>query len=84
MKKLSLAAALLLAGIATASAHSRLRSSTPADHSTVSTPPAQVVLGFSQGACLSTEFVASNWNDGERSRSQTPGVTPSWRPASLR
>jgi methionine-rich copper-binding protein CopC len=47
-------AALLLAGtVATASAHSRLRSSTPAEGSTVA-PPTQAVLGFSEVSHLAT------------------------------
>lgn len=48
MNKSRIWPALLLAGIATASAHSRLRTSTPADNSTVSAAPSQVVLGFSE------------------------------------
>src|SRR5580658_6343496 len=48
MKHVSIWAALLVAGsLATAQAHSRLRSSLPAEGSTVN-PPTQVVLGFSE------------------------------------
>jgi copper resistance protein C len=47
-------AALLVAGtVTTASAHSHLRSSTPAEGSTVA-PPTQVVLGFSEVSHLAT------------------------------
>ena len=48
MNKVSIWAALLLAGaLATAEAHSHLRSSTPAEGSTVAAP-IQAVLGFSE------------------------------------
>jgi copper resistance protein C len=49
MHRKSIWAALLLAAAATtAQAHSHLRSSTPAEGSTVTGSPAQVVLGFSE------------------------------------
>jgi methionine-rich copper-binding protein CopC len=48
MKQVSIGAVLLVAGsLATAQAHSHLRSSLPAEGSTVS-PPTQVVLAFSE------------------------------------
>jgi methionine-rich copper-binding protein CopC len=47
--------ALLCAGAATtAGAHAHLKSSTPAEGSTVTGPPSQVVLGFSERARLAT------------------------------
>ena len=52
MNKISLWAALLcMGGLATAHAHSRLRSSAPAEGSTV-TAPVQAVLGFSEKSHL--------------------------------
>ncbi len=52
MNKFSIWAALLCVGsLATAHAHSRLRSSTPAEGSTV-TAPLQAVLGFSESSHL--------------------------------
>jgi len=53
MHKTSFWAAVLFAGMmATASAHSHLRTSTPAEGSTVTGSPAQVVLGFSESSHL--------------------------------
>ena len=55
MNKASIWAALLFAGtIATAHAHSHLRSSTPAEGSTVAQPLTQVVLGFSEVSRLAS------------------------------
>ncbi len=58
MKKDSIWMALLLAGsLATAEAHSHLRSSTPAEGSTVGSPT-QVVLGFSEVSHLAALTLA--------------------------
>jgi methionine-rich copper-binding protein CopC len=55
MFKSGIWAALLCAGAATtAGAHAHLKSSTPAEGSTVSGSPTQVVLGFSESARLAT------------------------------
>ena len=52
MNKATIGLALLFAGAgATASAHSQLRSSMPAEGSTVA-PPTQVVLGYSENSQL--------------------------------
>ena len=54
MNKISIWAAVLCAGsFATAQAHSQLRSSTPAEGSTVAAP-VQAVLGFSENTHLAT------------------------------
>ena len=59
MHKTCIWAALLFAvATTTANAHSHLRSSTPAEGSTVAGPPAQVVLGFSEVSHLAALTVA--------------------------
>ncbi len=47
-------ALLIVGGVGTAGAHAHLTSSIPAEGSTVSGSPAQVVLGFSEAARLAT------------------------------
>jgi methionine-rich copper-binding protein CopC len=52
-----LGAALLLALVGLAHAHAHLRSSAPADASTVSAPPRSIVLNFSEAALVTAATI---------------------------